>query len=100
MAGMGMMAARKKPQALVIEVRVMFGPTCRMLAMIRCFSEEPFIASSITKKASPMTNMSSTPNPSTRKGSTCRGRGKMRDIKASDVDNVPHPNHEGGGAVG
>ena len=72
MAGMGMMAARKKPQALVMEVRVMLGPTWRMLAIIRRFSEDSFIASSITKKASPMTNISSTPKPSTKKGSTCR----------------------------
>ena len=67
-----MMAARKNPDELVIEVSVILGPTLRSVLEMSvlmgvCFSALP----SSSKNASAITNISSTPNPSTRNGSTC-----------------------------
>jgi uncharacterized ferredoxin-like protein len=69
-AGIGIMAAKKKPQAFVMDVKVMLGPTSRRVDVTPSLMDVFFILSSFSKKASPMTNMSSTPKPRTRNGRT------------------------------
>lgn len=66
-----MIAARKNPDEFVIEVRVMLGPTLRRVLEISVLigvRRSALLSSS--KNASAITNISSTPNPSTRNGST------------------------------
>lgn len=71
MAGMGIMAARKNPDELVIDVRVILGPTLRsVLEMSVAIGVCRFALPSSSKNASAITNISSTPNPRTRNGST------------------------------
>ena len=66
-----MMAARKNPDELVIEVRVMLGPTLRrVLEMSVLMGVDRSALPSSSKKASAITNISSTPNPRTRNGRT------------------------------
>ena len=66
-----MIAARKNPEEFVIDVRVILGPTLRnvfdMSVLIGVYGSALLSSS---KNSSAITNMSSTPNPSTRNGST------------------------------
>jgi len=70
-AGIGMIAARKNPEEFVIDVRVILGPTLRkvfdMSVLIGVYGSALLSSS---KNSSAITNMSSTPNPRTRNGST------------------------------
>lgn len=66
-----MMAARKNPDEFVMEVRVILGPTLRRvpeMSVLMGVCRSALLSSS--KKVSAITNMSSTPNPRTRNGST------------------------------
>lgn len=70
MAGIGMKAARKNPDEFVIDVRVILGPTLRRVLAMRDLIDMCCSFASNSKNASAITNMSSTPNPRTRNGST------------------------------
>ena len=69
MAGIGITAERRNPAALVIDVSVTLGPTTRIVVLRRVLmpTSRPMWCS-ISKKASPITNISSTPIPRTRNG--------------------------------
>jgi len=67
-----MIAARKNPEEFVIDVSVILGPTLRNvfdMSVLMGVCGSALLSSS--KNSSAMTNMSSTPNPRTRNGSTC-----------------------------
>ena len=68
-AGIGIIAERKNPAALVIVVSVTLGPTTRSVVLRRVLmpTSRPRRCST-SKKSLPITNISSTPIPRTRNG--------------------------------